>query len=284
MSCKSLYSSLCLHMLKHMYIFCTEPAQHEPLGITESQDSWDWKGSLETSSQAGILKTECPDTCPDIFWRSSRRLHNLSAKPMPVLSNLHSTEVLPGVQRKPLVLHFCTHCILSWHHWEEHISDLFAPSLHVFMDTDEILLNLLFTLWTIPAVSASPHRRGTLGPKNLRILLIFLAASTYFWLLFNLVSTRTQRSFSVFQLVVLSPVLLPRFVISKCRTSRFPLNFIWQLLVHLSRLTRSLWVAAQFSGMSATPLSFVSSKFAEGTDYSIVQIIKEIFEEDWTQC
>lgn len=173
-------------------------------------------------------------------------------------SNLYPSHLVLAPLRKTHLCQFCT--------------------IHAFIDTDEILLNLLFTLWTIPAVSAPPHRRGTPGPKNPRILLTFLAASTHCWFLFNLVSTRTQRPFSAFQLVVASPALLPRVAISKWRTLHFPLNFMRYLLIHLSRLTRSLNGSTVLWHVSYSSQVCVFYKLAEGTDYSIVQIIKETVE------
>lgn len=45
-------------------------------------------------------RARCPETCPG-FWRSPRRrFQNFSGQPVPILHHLHSTELLPDVQRQ----------------------------------------------------------------------------------------------------------------------------------------------------------------------------------------
>jgi len=77
----------------------------------------------------------------------------------------------------------------------------------------------------------------------------------------NLSSTRTPRSLSAELLSAGQPpywsmgLFLPRG-----RTLHLPLwNFTGFLCAQLSSLSRSRWMAAQLSGVSATPPSFVSS-------------------------
>lgn len=58
-----------------------------------------------TPAPARTPKTGCPEAHSGGFSRSPRRrLHNLSGLPVSVLHCLHSTEVLPGAQRKPIFL------------------------------------------------------------------------------------------------------------------------------------------------------------------------------------
>lgn len=80
--------------------------------------------------------------------------------------------------------------------------------------------------------------------------------------MFNLVSTKTFRSFSAKLLSTEEAtiiywcmgVLLPR-----CRTSQFPLlNLLTFLLTHFSSLLRSFWMTAWPSSVSATSPSLVS--------------------------
>lgn len=75
--------------------------------LSLSQNGWGWQGplgpSVPTLAQAGTPRVGCQGTHPSSFWRSPRRLHIFSGQPVPMLCHQHSKEVLPGVQRKPLV-------------------------------------------------------------------------------------------------------------------------------------------------------------------------------------
>ena len=96
-----------------------------------------------------------------------------------------------------------------------------------------------------------------------RMLLAFLATRAQCWLMIILLSTRTLRSLfptllsnrSVPILYWYLGLLLPR-----CKILYLPwFYFIKFLPAQLSSLSRSCWMAAQPSGVSATPPSFVSS-------------------------
>lgn len=66
---------------------------------------------------------------------------------MLVLSHPHRKNVFADVQRELHVSPFVpsTSCSASGHLKEDPGSDLFAPSLQIFVDIDEIPLNLLFS-------------------------------------------------------------------------------------------------------------------------------------------
>lgn len=53
-----------------------------------------------------------------------------------------------------------TFCPDAGHHWKEPCSVFIAHSLQVFIHIDEILPSLSCLPWTVPALSASPHRKG----------------------------------------------------------------------------------------------------------------------------
>ncbi|KAK4810782.1 hypothetical protein QYF61_008754, partial [Mycteria americana] len=140
----------------------------------------------------------------------------------------------------------------------------------------------------------SAEERGRITSLDLLAILclmqpripLALAARAHCWLMFNLVSTRTPRSFSA---RLLSSWVAPSIYwclglfLPKCRTWHFPwLNCMRFLSAHFSSLLRSLWVAARPSGISASPPSFgVISKLAEGTLCPSIHIINEDVEQDW---
>jgi len=96
-----------------------------------------------------------------------------------------------------------------------------------------------------------------------RIPLAFLAARGHCWLMVNLSSTRTPRSLSAELLSSRSAPSLSwcmGLFLPRCRTLHLPLlSFIRFLCAQLSSLSRFRWMAAQPSGVSTTPPSFVSS-------------------------
>lgn len=87
-------------------------------------------------------------------------------------------------------------------------------------------------------------------------------ASCPVWLMFNLGSTRTPRSFSV---QLLSNWVAPSmswylvFFLFRCSTSNFLWNFMQFLSAHYSSQSKSVWMDVWLSCESATPLIFVSS-------------------------
>jgi len=93
--------------------------------------------------------------------------------------------------------------------------------------------------------------------------LAFLAARAHCWLTVNFSSTRTPRSLSTELLSSRSAPSLywcMGLFLPRCRTLHLPLfNFISFLSAQLSSLSRSRWMAAQASGVSATPPGYVSS-------------------------
>lgn len=74
------------------------------------------------------------------------RIYSFSGQPLPVLSELHSKEVLPVAEVEYLVLLFVpmASCPATGHHGQEPGSILFELSLYIFKDIDKILLSLLF--------------------------------------------------------------------------------------------------------------------------------------------
>ena len=74
-------------------------------------------------TSVSIMPSLCPSSTPRVGCQAHGQvaLGDLqgadcpaSGQPVLVLCHLHSTEVLPGVQREPPVLSLC-HCLLSWH-------------------------------------------------------------------------------------------------------------------------------------------------------------------------
>ncbi|KAK4830007.1 hypothetical protein QYF61_008177 [Mycteria americana] len=95
-----------------------------------------------------------------------------------------------------------------------------------------------------------------------RIPLAFFAVKAYCWLMFNLMSTKTPRSFSA--KLLSSWVALAHTGACGCSSSgaglfAFLLNFMRFTPAHFSSLSRTLWVASHPSGISTTRPSFVSS-------------------------
>lgn len=90
----------------------------------------------------------CPWLCLRSFWRSPRRrLHNLCGQCVPVLSHLHSAEVLPGVQTEALVFQLMpiAHCPGTGHQWKQPDFILFPPSLHYLHILIKFSQSLLFS-------------------------------------------------------------------------------------------------------------------------------------------
>lgn len=71
-----------------------------------------WKGPLgvirsNSMLKQGYLEHIAQDHVQEAFDDlQGERLHHLSGQSVPVLSYLHSTKVLPGAQREPLVCRF----------------------------------------------------------------------------------------------------------------------------------------------------------------------------------
>ena len=122
-------------------------------------------------------------------------------------------------------------------------------------------------------LTSAEQRGGVTSPDLLAVLCLMqprrsLAAfgtRAHCCLVVNLVPTRTPRAFSakLFRswsapsMYWCMDLFLPR-----CRTLHFPsLNFMRFLSAHSSSLLRSLGMAAQPSGVSATPRSLVSSAY-----------------------
>lgn len=113
--------------------------------MTESQSSWDWKGSLGTPgpipAQAGSPEAGCPGPCPGDFCRLSSR--NLSGQAVPVLSHSHNTEVLPdGWKKPPMFQRPTASCSAFGHLWKEPGSVTFTSSLQAFIWYDKNPLGL----------------------------------------------------------------------------------------------------------------------------------------------
>jgi len=100
-------------------------------------------------------------------------------------------------------------------------------------------------------------------PVEPRIPLAFQAAGAHCWLLLRFSSTRIPKSFSTGLLSRNSSPSLYTYLglpQPKCKTLHFAsLNLISFTRVHLSSLSRSLWMASLSSVLKTTPLSFVSS-------------------------
>jgi len=110
------------------------------------------QGHLEPAAQDHVLAFE---------YLQGWRLHNHPGQPVLVLRHRHSEKGFPDVQREPLVFWFLAIATgpVTGHHWEEPGSVLFAPSLQVFIQTDEILPSLLFSrLNSASSPSLSSHR------------------------------------------------------------------------------------------------------------------------------
>lgn len=65
----------------------------------------------------------------------------------------HNKEVLHVIQMVPLVFHFVLvpSCLVTENHRKEPGSIVVAPSLQVFIDFDEILLTLIFSILKCPS-------------------------------------------------------------------------------------------------------------------------------------
>lgn len=83
-----------------------------------------------TFVQAGISRAGCPRPCPDSFWRSPRKLYNLSEQPCS-----DRTSSAPA----------CAPCFCSVakHHSKESGSILFALTLQILINVKKIPLSLL---------------------------------------------------------------------------------------------------------------------------------------------
>lgn len=115
--------------------------------MTESQNSWDWKGTLgppgPIPAQAGSYGAGCPGPRPGDFCRPPRRKHNLSGQAVPVLSHSHSAEVLPdGWKISPVFQRPTAYCSAPGHLWKEPGFVIFAPSLQACIWYDENFLSL----------------------------------------------------------------------------------------------------------------------------------------------
>lgn len=108
----------------------------------------------------------------------------------------------------------------------------------------------------------SPDLFAILCLTQSRIPLSFLATKAHYWLMFNLVSTRTPWSFPT---MLLSSWVAPSMswclglFSPRCRTLYFLLNFTIFLSAHLSSLSRSLWMSVLPFVESAISLRFVHS-------------------------
>ena len=121
-----------------------------------------------------------------------------------------------------------------------------------------------------------------------RIPLASLATRAHCWLMVNLWFPSTPRSLftellssrSAPSLYWCMGLFLPR-----CRTLHLLLlNFIRFVSAQLSGLSRSRWMAAQPSGVSANSSQFcVISKLVEGTLCPFIQVIDEEVEQDWAK-
>ena len=101
--------------------------------------------------------------------------------------------------------------------------------------------------------------------RQLRISYSFFATRTHWWLMVNLAFSRIPRSFSV---KLLSSWSAPSrywclgLFLPMCRMLHFPLlNCMRFQSAHFSSLLRSLWMAAQPSGVLGNPPIFVSSVY-----------------------
>lgn len=79
-----------------------------------------------------------------------RRLHHLSEQPVPRLSSTQHRSACWCAEGTSRVCVFVstTICPDTGHHWQGPDSIFFTLSLQVFMDMDEIPLNLLFSRWS----------------------------------------------------------------------------------------------------------------------------------------
>ena len=127
-------------------------------GITESQNSWDWKGSLEVIWSKPLFKQGhlgCPRPCSGSFWVS------------PGYPHPHSNKSVSWCLGGTSCISVCAHCLLSCH-WaplKEAVFILSAPFLQVFIYIDEILPWAFSSPgWTASGLSTFPHMRGAPVP------------------------------------------------------------------------------------------------------------------------
>jgi len=121
-----------------------------------------------------------------------------------------------------------------------------------------------------------------------RIPVTFFATSTHCWLMENLSSTRTRRSFST---GVLSSRGSPNLYwcmwlfLLRCKTLHLLLLILIRFFpAQRSGLLRSYWRVAQHFDVSATlPSTTPSAKFAEGGLYPFIQLADEDVEQDQKQ-
>lgn len=115
----------------------------------------------------------------------------------------------------------------------------------------------------------------TLCPVQPRKLLILLVSRAYYWLTFNLVSTRTYMAFShraAFQSVSPQPTLVHAVIPLPRRETALPSVELHR--VPDSPFLQSLQVLANSCGASTTPSQFCSvCKLAESTLSFIIQIV-----------
>ena len=90
------------------------------------------EGHLEQSAQEHVQT--------DFDYLQGCRLHGFSGQPVPVISHFHSKKAFPDIWAEPLVFQFVPidSGPVTGHHWKESGSTLLAPSLQVFIYTDEI--------------------------------------------------------------------------------------------------------------------------------------------------
>lgn len=99
---------------------------------------WGWYDPYgPASAPAGTPRAGYPGSCLGGFWTSPRRKpHSFSGQPVPVLYQLHSTAVLPDVEREPPLFQSVSTVHSSGTGPK---SILFTLSLKVFIDTDVII-------------------------------------------------------------------------------------------------------------------------------------------------
>jgi len=139
------------YFLPVLYIFLS-------CGITEPQNSWDWKGSLVAIWSKPLFKQGhpgCPRPCSDSFWISPRYAHPHG--------NGSVTWCLGGTS----CVSVCAHCLLSCH-W----APLKRVCLHplctlpsgICVHWWDPLWAFSSSGWTAPTLSAFPNMRGAPGP------------------------------------------------------------------------------------------------------------------------
>lgn len=138
--------------------------------LTEQQHGWCWKRSLEAVWSNPMFKhghtQQGVQDCVNSV--TSRRLHNLSGRLMPVLYHLHCRKMPPDVQTEPPMLLFVFMPLVLT--LDSTKKSLAQSSLHPPFSYLYTLMKSSWSFsspgWAVPTPSVFPHRRDTPVPSS----------------------------------------------------------------------------------------------------------------------